>query len=137
MLVSLTAYSQVGTVRTKDSSICLSKEVAKEVVKDLYRKDSLEAEMSLMASTFQLLADNSVIKDKIISNKDSIIFAYIEKEKYLNSISTYKDSQIVEYKTSAKEFSDKLNKSRKANSFWKATTLISVVTTITLALICL
>lgn len=78
MSLSLTVFSQADTkIITTDSIVPLPKLVAREVVKDILRKDSCEDEI-------KLIKDNNLKLTKIIDNKDSLI--------------NRKDSMIVEYK---------------------------------------
>lgn len=95
MLVSLIAFSQTGTKNTTtnntDSIIPLPKNVAKAVVKDILRKDSLIGEIDVMKKNERLLQANSLIKDSIISNKQNVISLYQEKEKNYNTMLNLKD----------------------------------------------
>jgi hypothetical protein len=94
MLLSLTAFSQTVTKNyITDSIVPLPKFVAKEVAKDLIRKDSLLTELAICKSNSDLLNENLSNKDKIISSKDSIISIYGEKEKNWFSIIELKDLQ--------------------------------------------
>jgi hypothetical protein len=94
MLVSSIAFSQLATKRnTVDSIILLPKIVAKEVVKDLIRKDSLESELKITKINTGLLKNNLIAKDSIITSKNSIIELYKEKENNYNTMIDLKDLQ--------------------------------------------
>jgi len=67
MLISLTAFSQ--NVISKDSNIILPKPIAKLVIKDLIKKDSLEAELIVVKKNQSLLQTNLKEKDSVINSK--------------------------------------------------------------------
>lgn len=73
----MTAFSQAGTKTiTTDSVIPLPKNVAKEVVKDVLRKDSCEAELTVAQNNIKILQDNNNQYTKVIASKDSLITDY-------------------------------------------------------------
>jgi hypothetical protein len=110
MLVSSIAFSQLATKNnTVDSFIVLPKIVAKEVVKDLIRKDSLESELNITKTNMGLLKNNIIAKDSIISSKNGIIELYKEKENNYNTMIDLKDSQ----KKNLEDLVKKLNKDLK------------------------
>jgi hypothetical protein len=67
--------------------------VAKAVVKDIIRKDSLEAEIDVMKKNEKLLKANLMIKDSVIQNKQNVILLYQEKEKNFDTMLSLKDLQ--------------------------------------------
>lgn len=67
MLNSLIAFSQNAT--PKDSSIILPKAIAKLVIKDLIKKDSLQTELIIVKKNHSLLQINLIEKDSIIKSK--------------------------------------------------------------------
>jgi hypothetical protein len=87
----------------------LPKIVAKEVVKDLIRKDSLESELNITKTNMGLLKNNIIAKDSIISSKNGIIELYKEKENNYNTMIDLKDSQ----KKNLEDLVKKLNKDLK------------------------
>jgi hypothetical protein len=87
----------------------LPKLVAKEVVKDLIRKDSLESELKITQSNLRLLEHNISAKDSIITFKSNIIQLYTEREKNYNTIIDLKDLQ----KKNLEDLTKKLNKDLK------------------------
>lgn len=102
--------------------MCLPKSVAKEIVKDLYRKDSLQNELSIVKETYRLLQENYSLKDSLISNKASIINIYKERENNLNSVISLKDKQIKEYSDLSSSYKSKIDRSNKTRAFnWGVT----------------
>jgi hypothetical protein len=97
MLASLIVFSQTDTKNTTtnktDSIVPLPKNVAKAVVKDIIRKDSLEAEIDVMKKNEKLLKANLMIKDSVIQNKQNVILLYQEKEKNFDTMLSLKDLQ--------------------------------------------
>ena len=79
LLVSSIAFSQ-NAIHTKDSVIVLSKSVAKDVAKDLIKKDSLETELVIVKKNQSLLQTNLMLKDSIIATKDRQIDIYKIKD---------------------------------------------------------
>lgn len=100
----------------------MPKPVAREVLKDLYRKDSLQAELDVLYKNYGLLQTNLDLKDSIINNKIIIIDMHKEKDKYSDSIIAAKNTQIKEYSDLSTKLKSDLTKSKKANAFhWGAT----------------
>jgi len=110
MLASSIAFSQIATKSfTADSIIPLPKIVAKEVAKDLIRKDSLESELKVTQKTMGLLEHNLTAKDSLLTSKDGIIDLYQQKEKNYNTMIDLKDLQ----KKNLEELTKKLNRDLK------------------------
>lgn len=129
----MTAFSQANTVpssKISDTVICLPKAVAREVVKDLYRKDSLEAELDIQKKKLELFEQNSNLKDSVIANKDAIISLYSQKDSEWENAMVLKDKQLNEYADLSKKLQDSVNKINKTHSFFKGTTLSLLVVTI-------
>jgi hypothetical protein len=103
----------------------MPKQIAKEVLKDLYRKDSIQSELSALQKNYALLEVSSNLKDTLISNKSSIITMQKEREGYLDSIVSVKNSQIKEYSDLSEKLKFELVKSKKANAFHWGATLVS------------
>lgn len=95
-LISLTAFSQVGTT-TKEEVKCFPISITKRIAQDLLRGDSAVSELKL--TNLQL----GETEKKVIL-KDSVIIGYKEKEKnYIKII----DLEREKYST-LKDFNDKL-----------------------------
>lgn len=139
VFLTSTAFSQKSTektsVKNEDSTIRISKAVARQILKDIYRNDSLKAELYVIQENYKLLESNVSLKDSIISNKNSVIDAYKEREKNFNEIISLKDKQIKEYT----EYSDKLktdiNKSKKKVKLGISATVLSSLLAIGLGLL--
>ena len=113
MLLSSIAFSQTVTKKPiTDSIIPLPKPVAKEVVKDLIRKDSLEVEVSVIKKNNNILENTVVIKDSIIKYKDNIIELQKEKEKNHLLIEELKDAQKSNLEKLAKDLNRDLKKQK-------------------------
>lgn len=112
MLVSSIAFSQTNTgTITTDSIVPLPKNVAKEVVKDLIRKDSLESELKVCQENTGLLEQNLTLKDSVILSKDAQISLQKQKEANYETMLQLKDTQIENFKL----LTDKLNADIKKN----------------------
>ena len=139
VFLTSTAFSQKSTETTlskgKDSTICISKAVAKGIVRDLYRLDSLRVELYTAQENYKLLQTNCDLKDSIISNKNTAINAYIEREKNFNEIISLKDKQIEAYSQLSDKLKADLKKSKKRANFGLSTTLISSILAISLGLL--
>lgn len=139
MFLTLTAFSQKGTEKTsskgEDSTICISKSVAKQILRDLYKVDSLRVELYTVQENYKLLQTNSNLKDSIISNKNSVIDAYKEREKNFNEIISLKDKQIKEYTEYSDKLKSDLNKSKKKVKLGVSATVLSSLLAIGLGLL--
>ena len=112
MLVSSIAFSQTNTgTITTDSIVPLPKNVAREVVKDLLRKDSLQAELTVCKENTGLLEHNLTLKDSVILSKDAQISLQKQKETNYETMLQLKDTQLENFKTVI----DKLNADIKKN----------------------
>lgn len=112
MLVSLTASSQKNTNSiTTDSIVPLPKNVAKEIVKDLLRKDSIQAELNTCHDNQALLEHNLILKDSTILSKDAQLSLSKMKETNYETILQLRDAQIV----NLNGLVEKLNKDIKKN----------------------
>jgi len=113
----LTVSSQTVTKNiTIDSIIPLPKNVAKEVVKDIIRKDSLEAELKSVKLDVSLLNSNLVAKDSIIMSKDNIITLWGEKEKNYLTIISLKDQQRTNVEALNKTLAADLKKAKRKST---------------------
>ncbi len=118
MLVSLIASSQTvtKTTTTIDSIVPLPKNVAKEVVKDIIRKDSLETELKVLTENYKLLETNSVIKDSVIQSKDGVINLWKDKEKNYLTIIDLKDQQKTNLEVLNKSLAADLRKTKRKST---------------------
>lgn len=113
MFVSLIAFSQKDTKNTTDSSICLPKQVAIEVVKDIIKKDSCETEIKIIKNNYNLLEKNNIFKDSVINSKENRILLYQEKEKNYETIISFKDTQKENLEGAIKSLNDELTKTKR------------------------
>jgi len=112
MLVSSIAFSQTNTANIiTDSIVPLPKNVAREVVKDLLRKDSLQAELIVCQENMGLLEHNLTLKDSVILSKDAQISLQKQKETNYETMLQLKDTQLENFKI----LIDKLNADIKKN----------------------
>jgi hypothetical protein len=78
----------------QDTTINLPKPVAREVVKDLLRYDSLQIEHTFLKINYSLLNQNSKLKDTIISDKNGIIELYKKNQDLYDKMISVKDNQL-------------------------------------------
>jgi hypothetical protein len=124
-LMSLNCFSQTDTskpINSDTTKVVLSKEVAKQVVKDLIRLDGCQEELKL--------TQDKVIKlEEREAQKDTIIGLYKEKDKNNQYIIQQKDEQIKLYD----DMSTKLNKelkTQKVKTFiYKLGTTVGIIAT--------
>ena len=122
----MTAFSEKGIENTTiDSIIPLPKAVARENVKDLLRKDSLEIEIKISKANYSLLEKNINLKDSVINIKSKQIDLYQEKEKNYLTIIQLKDEQKKNLEELTKSLNREINK-LKLNSL-KNTAISSVI----------
>lgn len=94
MSASLIAFSQPNTNRTTtDSVIILPKAVAREVVKDIIRKDSCQSELNLVKVNLDLSQKNNQLKDSIILSQKTEINLWDQKGKNYETMLTLKDTE--------------------------------------------
>jgi hypothetical protein len=114
MLVSLTASSQKNTNSiTTDSIVPLPKNVAKEIVKDLLRKDSIQAELNVCHDNQGLLEHNLMLKDSIILSKDAQLSLAKMKETNYETILQLRDVQIVNLNGLVEKLNNDIKKNRR------------------------
>jgi len=126
MLLSSIAFSQKDTKSiTTDSLIPIPKSVAIQVIKDVIRKDSLEAEIIVAKTNINLLQYSLSNKDSVILSKDNIISLYKEKENNYNTLITLKDLQ----KKNLEDLVTKLNRDlrRQKLKLFARTTFGSII----------
>lgn len=113
------AFSQTGTKNIttnkplKDSIVQLPKNVAKAVVKDVIRKDSLEGELTISKKNEDLLKANILLKDSVIANRESLIMLYKEKEKNYMTMIDFKEAQRKNFEDLSNTLNEDLKKTRR------------------------
>lgn len=114
MLASLIAFSQANT-RTSitDSVIILPKAVAKEVAKDIIRKDSVQAQLKIVQNSLILSEKNNELKDSVISNQNQQITLWVEKGKNYETTIMLKDEQKKNLELAIKPLQDELKKAKR------------------------
>ena len=118
MLVSLTASSQKNTNSiTTDSIVPLPKNVAKEIVKDLIRKDSIQAELNICHDNQELLENNLMLKDSIILSKDAQLSLAKQKETNYETLVQLREAQIVNLNTLVEKLNKDIKKKRRKTIF--------------------
>lgn len=95
----MTAFSQASTEKRTDSvGVVLSSRVAREVVKDLLKGDSLLAELQATQSVNTHLLNNLTVKDSLLNRKDTIISLLKTRDTNSTSIITLQNKQLEAYK---------------------------------------
>jgi hypothetical protein len=118
MLVSLTASSQKNTNSiTTDSIVPLPKNVAKEIVKDLIRKDSIQAELNICHDNQGLLEHNLILKDSIILSKDAQLSLAKQKETNYETLVQLREAQITNLNTLVEKLNKDIKKKRRKTIF--------------------
>jgi hypothetical protein len=118
MLVSLTASSQKNTNSIiTDSIVPLPKNVAKEIVKDLIRKDSIQAELNVCHDNQGLLEHNLILKDSIILSKDAQLSLAKQKETNYETLVQLREAQIVNLNTLVEKLNKDIKKKRRKTIF--------------------
>lgn len=94
-----TAFSQQNTdsAKTDTSVVVISKSIAREIIKDLLRKDMLFEENTLLKSNNDLLLKNGVIKDSLLAVKDNYIYLYKKQEDEYKKYIDLQKEQILQY----------------------------------------
>lgn len=131
-LTSLNCFSQIDTVKSKTlnttnvisdtTKVVLSKEVAKEVIKDLIRLDGCIEELNLTQQKVVLLEEKQ-------GQKDSIIVLLTEKDTINQSIILKKDEQLKISKELTDSLQTELKKKKRESLFYKIGSIIGVIST--------
>lgn len=125
--MTLNCFSQIDTVKNKvkltdTTKVILSKEIAKEVVKDLIKLDGCEEEVKLYQEKISLIESREEVKD-------SIIQLLTIKDTNNQSIIVLKDEQL----KISKELTDNLKKEIKRRKtegiFYKIGSVIGIIST--------
>lgn len=94
MLANLIAFSQKNTkISTTDSVIVLPKAVAREVAKDILRKDSCQFELQITKSNFELSQKNNQYRDSVITSQKTQLDLWDQKGKNYETMLTLKDTE--------------------------------------------
>ena len=107
--LSLTAFSQTDT-NNKEKVKCFPIHVAKQIVKDLLRGDSVIAELKLTNEQLTKTEEKVVLKDSVISTM-------VIKEKNYISIIGAQDSKFTVMENYSKKLEFQLKKEKVKNKF--------------------
>ncbi len=109
----MTAFSQTNTKITTDSVVILPKNVAKEVVKDIIRKDSCEAELTLVKKNLDLMGKTNNLKDSIILSMKSQILLHKTIDSNYNTMLNLKDVEIANFNTATAAMKKDLKETKR------------------------
>lgn len=124
----MTAFSATSIkIITRDSIIPIPKPVAKEIVKDLIKKDLLEAELNVCKVNYDLLNNNLQLKDSIILSKNNMISLYEQKEKNYLTIIELKDLQQINLQNNIKKLNKDIKKLKLKLVATKLTTAAFII----------
>jgi hypothetical protein len=122
-LMSLNCFSQTGTNKESDTTkVVLTKEVAKQVVKDLIRLDGCQEELKLTQNKVIKLEEREIQKDTIIS-------LLKDKDKNNQFIIIQKDNQLQISDELSKSLNKELKKSKRTTFLYKLGTVVGIITT--------
>lgn len=115
-MVSLIAFSQAGTpgIKSTDTTvIALPKAVAKEVIKDLIKADSLKSEYDYLKKNYELVKSSLQLKDTLIAGKDTIIGYLKSANEGYKRIIALEEQQTLSYRVVAETLTKKLKDEKK------------------------
>ncbi len=96
----------------KDSLIYMPKQLAVFLIQDVVKSDAYAEEIAV-------LNDNLKVKDRIITQQDTIISLYKKKESsYLKTISLHEETE-AEHTVQIQDLTHKLEKKKKRLHFWQ------------------
>lgn len=128
-LTSLNCFSQTGTNKESDTTkVVLTKEVAKQIVKDLIRLDGCQEELKLTQNKIIKLEEREIQKDTIIS-------LLKDKDKNNQFVITQKDKQLQISDELSKSLGKELKSSKRTTSLYKLGTLVGIISTSLLLII--
>lgn len=109
------AFSQIGTKNTTTDStkINLPIPVAREVVKDVIRKDKCEEELASANKTISIMQRNDALRDSIISTQKAELSISKQINTNLESQLILKDQQKANLQTSIDVLKNDLKKQRR------------------------
>lgn len=100
-----------------DTTVCLSSDVAKEVVKELVTFDGLQQEQQILDRKIQLL------KTKLVS-KDTIIFEVSRKLENTQNIAYLRHQQLRNVEEVNILLNKELSSEKRKTNFWKTATVV-------------
>lgn len=122
-LTSLNCFSQTGTNKESDTTkVVLTKEVAKQVVKDLIKLDGCQEELKLTQDKVIKLEEREIQKDTIIS-------LLKDKDKNNQFIITQKDKQLQISDELSKSLEKELKSSKRTTFLYKLGTVVGIIST--------
>jgi hypothetical protein len=122
-LTSLNCFSQTGTNKESDTTkVVLTKEVAKQVVKDLIKLDGCQEELKLTQDKVIKLEEREIQKDTIIS-------LLKDKDKNNQFIITQKDKQLQISEDLSKNLEKELKSSKRTTFLYKLGTVVGILST--------
>lgn len=122
-LTSLNCFSQTGTNKQSDTTkVVLTKEVAKQVVKDLIKLDGCQEELKLTQDKVIKLEEREVQKDTIIS-------LLKDKDKNNQFIIGQKDKQLQISEDLSKSLEKELKSSKRTTFLYKLGTVVGILST--------
>ena len=128
-LTSLNCFSQTGTNKESDTTkVVLTKEVAKQIVKDLIRLDGCQEELKLTQNKIIKLEEREIQKETIIS-------LLKDKDKNNQFVITQKDKQLQISDELSKSLGKELKSSKRTTSLYKLGTLVGIISTSLLLII--
>lgn len=126
-LMTLNCFSQIDTVKNKvkltdTTKVILSKETAKEVVKDLIKLDGCEEEVKLYQEKISLIEGREEVKD-------SIIQLLTIKDTNNQSIIVLKDEQLKISKELTDDLKKEIKRRKTEGIFYKIGSVIGIIST--------
>jgi hypothetical protein len=119
----LNCFSQTGTNKESDTTkVVLTKEVAKQVVKDLIKLDGCQEELKLTQDKVIKLEEREIQKDTIIS-------LLKDKDKNNQFIITQKDKQLQISEDLSKNLEKELKSSKRTTFLYKLGTVVGILST--------
>jgi len=125
--MTLNCFSQIDTVKNKvkltdTTKVILSKETAKEVVKDLIKLDGCEEEVKLYQEKISLIEGREEVKD-------SIIQLLTIKDTNNQSIIVLKDEQLKISKELTDDLKKEIKRRKTEGIFYKIGSVIGIIST--------
>jgi hypothetical protein len=122
--MSLNCFSQIDTnkIKSDTTKVVLTKEVAKQVAKDLIKLDGCVEELKL--------TQEKVIKlEERETQKDTIISLLKDKDKNNQYIISQKDQQIKLYDDMSKDLQKELKSQKRTTFLYKVGTVVGIIAT--------
>ena len=119
----MNCFSQTGTNKESDTTkVVLTKEVAKQIVKDLIRLDGCQEELKLTQNKIIKLEEREIQKDTIIS-------LLRDKDKNNQFVITQKDKQLQISEDLSKNLEKELKSSKRTTFLYKLGTVVGILST--------